>query len=151
MFANFDYTCFPLIKVNFNKLENNAEFDAFLKEWLSIYERRQYFSMIFNTTEMDFINPKYAIRISSFIKTLKKMPIQYLLFSILIMNNKILETLLKTVLSIQKPSAPLYITKCMEQSIEVYTKVIHGDKVLCPFFLPSAAKANANANADATQ
>ena len=141
MFAKFDYTCFPLIKVTFNKLENDAAFDVFLKEWLDIYERKQYFSIIFNTSEMDFINPKYAMRISGFIKTLKKMPIQYLLFSILIMNNKLLETLLKTVLSIQKPSAPLYITKCMEQSIEVYTKVIHGDKVLCPFFLPSVANA----------
>ena len=138
MFAEFDYTSFPLIKIQFKKLENSAEFDTFLQEWLTIYDRKQYFSIIFNTDEMDFINPKYAIRIACFIKTLKKMPIQYLLFSILIMNNRLLETLLKTVLSIQKPSAPLYITKGMEQSLDIYTKVIHGDKISCPFFLPTA-------------
>jgi hypothetical protein len=140
MFASFDYSSFPLIKVTFTKLENSGEFDDFLKEWLSIYDRNEYFSFIFNTEEMAFINPKYAIKIASFIKMLKKLPKQYLLFSVLIMNNSILETLLKTVLSIQKPTAPLYITKNMNQSMEVYKKIIHNEKVNCPYFLPSTAQ-----------
>ena len=137
MFANFDYSSFPLVKVNFTKLLKSEEFDKFLNEWLRIYDRKEYFSFIFNTEEMNFINPKYAIKIASFIKMLKTLPKQYLLFSILIMNNKILETLLKTVLSVQKPSAPLYITKTMTQSLETYSKIIHNKKVDCPYFLPS--------------
>ena len=44
------------------------------------------------------------------------------------MDNKVLESLFKLVLSIQKPSAPLYITKNMEHSKIIYKKIINKKK-----------------------
>lgn len=137
MFANFDDTNFPLIKVNFteNLTENN--FDLFLKQWLSIYEKKEYFSIIFDTEKIKFMHPKYAIKIANFIKILKQKNPQYLLFSILVLENNFLKNILKLVMSIQKPSSPLYIINNIEESIPTYTKIIKGEKVNCTHFLPS--------------
>ena len=38
MFAEYDRTYFPLVKVNISGIPSNNDFDLFLEEWLRLYE-----------------------------------------------------------------------------------------------------------------
>ena len=79
MFATFDNSDFPNVKVTLSKtIIDRNDFENFLQEWLKLYDNKQYFTFIFDTQNVGFINPKYSILMSLFIKELKKRDIQYL-------------------------------------------------------------------------
>jgi len=136
MFADFNIDNFPIIKVKFNKNINEKEFNEFLSKWLVLYQNEKKFTFIFDTREMGFVHPKYIIKIASFIKELKKLPIQYLEKSLIIMNNKTLEVLLKLVFSITKPSNAVYIVKCDEECDQIQEDIKNNIEITCTHFLP---------------
>ena len=110
MWANYDYTHFPLINVTFNEnINNDKEFEDFLNEWKSLYEKEKKFEFIFDTKNCLYINPKYCINVSYFIKKLKKEENQYLKKSTIYVYNKVIWYLLKLIFSIETPIAPVYI------------------------------------------
>lgn len=110
MWANYDYTNFPLINVTFNEnINNDKEFEDFLNEWKSLYEKEKKFEFIFDTKNCGYINPKYCINVSYFIKKLKKEENQYLKKSTIYVYNKVIWYLLKLIFSIESPIAPVYI------------------------------------------
>ena len=88
MFAVFDHDEFPIVKVTLNNLENKEDFENFLSEWLRLYDNNEYFSFEFNTRNVGFINPKYSVLMSLFIRELKKRNIQYLTSSRIYVYNK---------------------------------------------------------------
>ena len=88
MFAEFNETNFPLVKVIMNDIpESDGDFQSFLNKWLELYENQQDFKFLFDTTNVGLPHLKYSIKMSQFIKKLKKEPYQYLqercLFSLL--------------------------------------------------------------------
>tara|TARA_B110000971_G_scaffold62763_1_gene64149 strand:- start:46 stop:339 length:294 start_codon:yes stop_codon:yes gene_type:complete len=77
MWATFDYANYKtrsIVKVIFFDEVNDASFDAFLKEWISLYNAKRDFSFVFDTTRVGYVPLKYSIRMSSFIGKLKKCP-----------------------------------------------------------------------------
>ena len=79
MFAQYNYDNFPIIFVEFSEnINSETEFDQFLNEWLILYHNRRDFSFIFDTRNMKNISPKYAIKMTLFIKSLRKQPYHYL-------------------------------------------------------------------------
>lgn len=110
MWCEIDKTNLPIIKVNFsNDTQIESEFDFLLEEWMKLYDDKQDFYFIFDTRNLSSLNIKYAYRISSFIKKLKKLPYQYLKKSIIIVKNSYITFLLNLVFSITLPVADVYL------------------------------------------
>ena len=95
MFAEFDETNFPLVKVIMNDVpESDDEFQSFLNKWLELYEKQEDFRFLFDTTNVGLPHLKYSIKMSQFIKKLKKESYQYLQESIILINNNKVKWLL---------------------------------------------------------
>tara|TARA_B000000532_G_scaffold216414_1_gene188625 strand:+ start:1744 stop:2223 length:480 start_codon:yes stop_codon:yes gene_type:complete len=110
MFAKYNYDNFPVIFVEFSEnINSENEFDQFLNEWLLLYHNRQDFSYIFDTRNMKNINIKYAIKMTLFIKNLRKQPYHYLQKSLILVNDKNIKRLLDFVFTLQSPVAPVYL------------------------------------------
>ena len=110
MFAQYNYDNFPIIFVEFSEnINSETEFDQFLNEWLILYHNRRDFSFIFDTRNMKNISPKYAIKMTLFIKSLRKQPYHYLQKRLILVNNKHIKRLLDFVFTLQSPVAPVYL------------------------------------------
>ena len=109
MFAAFNHDEFPIVQVALNNIENRQDFENFLNEWLRLYDNNEYFSFEFDTKNVGFINPKYSVLMSLFIRELKKRDIQYLTSSRIYVYNKFTKYLLDLIFFIQKPVANVYI------------------------------------------
>ena len=110
MFAEYNYDNFPIVFVSFSEsINSEIEFDQFLNEWLILYHNRQDFSYIFDTRNMKNISIKYAIKMTLFIKNLRKEPYHYLQKSLILVNDKHIKRLLDFVFTLQSPVAPVYL------------------------------------------
>jgi hypothetical protein len=110
MFANYNYNKFPIVFVTFSEsINSETEFDQFLNEWLILYHNRSDFSFIFDTRNMKNINIKYAIKMTLFIKNLRKQPYHYLQKSLILVNDTNIKRLLDFVFTLQSPVAPVYL------------------------------------------
>ena len=110
MFACYNYDNFPIVFVKFSEnINSENDFDQFLNEWLILYHNRKDFSFIFDTRNMKNINIKYAIKMTLFIKNLRKEPYHYLQKSLILVNNKHIKRLLDFVFTLQSPVAPVYL------------------------------------------
>ena len=110
MFAQYNYDNFPIVFVSFSEnINSEIEFDQFLNEWLILYHNRQDFSFIFDTRNMKNISIKYAIKMTLFIKSLRKQPYHYLQKSLILVNDKHIKRLLDFVFTLQSPVAPVYL------------------------------------------
>lgn len=122
MFAVFDRTNFPIVKVTFNEGPNSdEEFDDFLNQWTQLYEERDDFTFLFETMEMRNPHIKYAIKMSQFIKRLKNNDHQYLQKSIILINNNKIKYLLDFIFMIQSPVAPIYIYNISNDNFDIET------------------------------
>jgi len=111
MFVEFDETKYPVVRVNFSGvIRNESDFNEFTNKWIELYSRKSNFTFIFDTRNMGMMGPKYCFKMATFIKNLKKRPVQYLEKSIIIVSNRYIRLLLWIIFSIQKPVAPVYIT-----------------------------------------
>ena len=110
MFAEYNYDNFPNIFVTFSEsINSEEEFDQFLTEWVTLYNNRIDFSYIFDTRNMKNIPFKYAIKMTLFIKNLRKKPYHYLQKSLILVNDNLIKRLLDFVFTLQSPVAPVYI------------------------------------------
>ena len=113
MFATFDYTLYnskKIVKIKLNnKIQIDQDFSNFLDSWLNLYENKQQFTFIFDTSNVGYIPIKYSIQMSLFIKNLKKQKTQYLQRSIIYVNNNIVKRMLDFIFILQPPVAPVYI------------------------------------------
>lgn len=118
MFAEYDYKLFPIVIVNFSKnIENDSDFDNFLKKWLELYKNKRDFIFIFDTTNVGFPPIKYAIRMSMFIKKLRNQTTHYLKKSFIIVRNNNVLRLLNFIFYLQPPVATVYLTKESKEKI----------------------------------
>ena len=110
MFAEYNYDNLPVVFVTFSESINSEnEFDQFLTEWLLLYHNAEDFSFIFDTRNMKNISIKYAIKMTLFIKSLRKQPYHYLQKSLILVNDKHIKRLLDFVFTLQSPVAPVYL------------------------------------------
>jgi len=110
MFAEYNHDHYPVIFVSFSEsIESEDEFDQFLNEWLLLYHNQRDFSFIFDTRNMKNISIKYAIKMTLFIKKLRKENYHYLQKSLILVNDKSIKRLLDFVFTLQSPVAPVYI------------------------------------------
>lgn len=123
MFAEYNYDNFPIVFVSFSEsINSETEFDQFLNEWLILYHNRRDFSFVFDTRNMKNISPKYAIKMTLFIKNLRKQPYHYLQKSLILVNDKYIKRLLDFVFTLQSPVAPVYLWHINRIENEDYDK-----------------------------
>jgi len=119
MFANYDYTEFPQVKVTFDGVINNEnDFTLFIDQWRKLYEDQHDFTFLFDMSGMGYVNPKYCYKMSQFISELKDKDKQYLTSTRIINVNRYLYYLLRLIFAIQKPVAPVTIVYNGENIIE---------------------------------
>ena len=109
MFAEYDRTHFPLVKVNISGIPSNNEFDMFLEEWLNLYEEERDFMFLFDIRDLGDVPIKYCVKMSMFIYRLRKRPYQYLQKSMILLNNNNVKRLLDFIFILQPPVAPVYL------------------------------------------
>ena len=111
MFSNFDYIYNPYIIVRLGEtIQDDDDFDYFLNKWSELHLRKKKYILIFDTTEVGMVNMKYAIKMTSFIKGLKRQENQYLKGSVIIVKNKYIKFLLKFIFFMQRPVADVHLT-----------------------------------------
>ena len=85
---------------------------------------------MFNMLECGLIKIRYAYAVANFIKLLKKNnEVHYLENSILIINSKWIQYLLKTLFYIQKPISKVYITNNKENAISIYNSIKNNQEI----------------------
>ena len=110
MFANYDYTEFPEVKVTFDgSINNETDFTLFIDQWRNLYEDKNYFTFLFDMSGMGYVNPKYCYKMALFISELKRQDIQYLTSTRIINVNRYLYYLLQLIFALQGPVAPVTI------------------------------------------
>tara|TARA_Y100000992_G_C20824863_1_gene286603 strand:- start:21 stop:467 length:447 start_codon:yes stop_codon:yes gene_type:complete len=109
MFAEYDRTHFPLVKVTIFGIPNEEDFDLFLEEWLKLYEEKNDFMFLFDIRFLGEVSLKYCVKMSMFIYRLRKRPYQYLQKSMILLNNNNVKRLLDFIFVLQPPVAPVYL------------------------------------------
>lgn len=111
MFAEFDESDYPIVRVTFNgKIRDFYDFENFIFKWEEYYQRRKPFYFLFDTRKMRVTGFKYCYRMARFIKRIKQQDTQYLQRSIILVKNRWTKFLLWFIFKLQKPVAPVYIT-----------------------------------------
>tara|TARA_A100001011_G_scaffold137442_1_gene144983 strand:+ start:132 stop:509 length:378 start_codon:yes stop_codon:yes gene_type:complete len=110
MWSKFNYDNLPIVNVEFDGIiENNNDFVFFINEWEKLYNKKEDFEFVFDTSGCGIINPKYSLYMAFYIKKLKKKPIQYLKKSTIYVYHKTILHLLNLVFYFEKPVAPVHL------------------------------------------
>jgi len=124
MVAIYDYTYFPIIKVDLSgNINTNDDFQNFTTQWLDLYKLKQNFEFEFDTKNTGYINPIYCLYTAIFIKSIKKQNPQYLLKSKIYVYNRYIFKLAKYIFYVEKPVAPvelILINEDNSQSIQYF-------------------------------
>ena len=126
MFAEFNINNFPIVIVTFSEsIHSEEEFNQFLIDWLTLYNNKDDFSYIFDTRNMKNIPFKYAIKMTLFIKSLRKQPYHYLQKSLILVNDNTIKRLLDFVFTLQSPVAPVYLWLTEEDNKNILIETIN--------------------------
>ena len=110
MFANYDYTNFPIVKVDISGvITSDKDFTDFTKQWLDLYDNGLNFEFVFDTKNAGLVNIKYCIYMAFFIKLLKKRKKQSLTKSTIFVYNNYIFKLFKFIFYMEPPVAPVYL------------------------------------------
>jgi|TARA_B100000530_G_C15906163_1_gene467437 hypothetical protein len=136
MFAIYDYSNYEnnaIVYVTLNPvIENDQDFDTFLYKWMELYYKKKEFIFIFDTCNVGFIPLKYSLRMTIFIKKLKKQPHQYLQKSIILINNNVVKHMLDFIFMLQPPVAPVFITNIKSEIGSIIDNKHHNARVILP-------------------
>ena len=126
---------FPHVYIHFdndNKLTKDGV-SKYLNYWNFRQCQKTDFSCTVDTTaikDIDIIHgTKQAMTIAKFVKEMKKQPVQYLKYTILIMPNQILSSLLDIILNITKPCATVYIVKTKLEGDNLFQTIQRNNQI----------------------
>ena len=112
--ATFDTTSFPTVFVDFGPTLDDEGFQDFIQQWRNLYDEHRDFYLIFNTSEVGWVNPKYAWEMASFIEELREQQEkldgkEYLQQSFIFYKSWYVKLLLNVIFYLQTPIAPVEI------------------------------------------
>ena len=114
---------FPYIYVKINNINNDVDYNKFENLWLDLYKEKKNFIFIININNVENVNMIYAYKMVNLIQTLKKKEIQYLNYSILIVNGYIIRNILNIVFKLTRPVAPIYIVDKNDYTSELINNI----------------------------
>ena len=120
MFAKYNTESHPKIEVTFGKtIQDDEDYKEFVRGWLSMYHKEKPFYFLMDTSNTGLVPVKYCFEMGRFIDYLKKNKKPYLKYSIILVKNQFVLTLLKLIFKISKPVAPVYIVKNYDDFIKL--------------------------------
>jgi len=91
MVAIYDYTNFPIVKVDLSgNITTDDDFQNFTSQWLELCKLKTDFEFEFNTINTGYINPIYCLYTAFFIKSIKQQTPQYLKKSKTLLNSEVI-------------------------------------------------------------
>lgn len=112
MFAKYNTDSHPKVEVTFGKtIKNDEDYKDFVRGWLKLYHNETPFYFLMDTSNTGLVPVKYCFEMGRFIDYLKKNKKPYLKYSIILVKNQFVLTLLKLIFKISRPVAPVYIVK----------------------------------------
>ena len=112
MFEEYKIDSHPKVEVTFGKtIKNDEDYKEFVRGWLKLYQNEKPFYLLMDTSNTGLVPIKYCFEMGRFIDYLKKNKKPYLKYSIILVKNQFVLTLLKLIFKISSPVAPVYIVK----------------------------------------
>ena len=106
MVATFNYHDYPNVKILLGEnITSDNDFKSITTEWLNLYDQKKNFTLEFDTKELKYVNIKYCLYMTFFIKKLKNKNPQYLQKSKIYIYNNYIFKLAKYIFYIEKPVA----------------------------------------------
>lgn len=122
MFGTYDIKNYPDVNVILgNTIQDQDDFNNFINNWLLLYGLEKDFTLTFDTINVGFIHPKFALQMAIFIKTIKEKykNKQYLKHSTIYVYSNYVFYLLKLIFSIEKPVACVKLVNCYNNNKEL--------------------------------
>jgi hypothetical protein len=118
-FCVVDDRAWPQVWVRFDGLPREEQFDDMLRNLTRLYERKQTFSLLFDTRRLGIIPPgKYAPKMSQWIHDHRDDARTWLRCSSVIVENHAVRAFIKLLLTMRPPSAPLKVCNTLRESVE---------------------------------
>ena len=116
MYFNYSIKKFPIVHVciNDNTDLNNDSYEKFMSFWENQYEKKECFRLFINLENLNNPNLSLIRDFTKRMKVLKSKPIQYLTFSILIVQNTWIIEIIKQILNMSPPLNTVYIVPTIE-------------------------------------
>lgn len=105
------------VKITNDNDQDNKSYHNLINKWWKFYKKKRHFHFIFDFTELNHCNLKL---IPIFVKSqmeFKKQETQYLDYSLVVLNNKLLMNILTKLLHMITPIGIIYISNNLENSI----------------------------------
>ena len=113
----------PYVYVKINHIKTDDDYYYFENTWLDLYKNMEEFIFIINIKDVGNVNMVYVYKLVQLIKQLKKEKIQYLNYSVFIVNSYFIKHLLNTIFMITPPVAPVYIVDKAEYYKDLITDI----------------------------
>lgn len=116
---------YPYVYINFNfsRVTDDNNLELFFNTWLSVYDEKKPYIIVFDGTAVEYAKPKFIFRFAKFMRELRKQNPQYLQYSIIIINNSLMRGLMNMVFRIQAPVAPVYLCESADKLEELHNKI----------------------------
>lgn len=129
--TKLDDSNFPIVRITFgNTIKNDEEFEEIKKFWMHQYLHEKYFYMIFDTSNMNTLPISYIYKLSKLASELKKLEIQYMKASILLIKSDFVRGLYSFYLKLQKPISKVYIVKENKDIGIILNKLFKNEKIV---------------------
>jgi len=103
-FSQFDLSKWPLVEVTLNgSPQNKQEFEEYLSCFKALYDRKQMFSLVIDSTNVGWVPMSYLCRQAAFIKEIEPFSKIYLKKTAIVITSSIAATFLKIIFSIKPP------------------------------------------------
>ncbi len=123
--ATFDTISFPTVFVDLGPSLDDEGFEDFIQQWRNLYKKHIDFCLVFDTSKVGWVNPKYAWRMANFINELKKQQEaldgkEFLQNSFIFYKSWYVKTLLDLIFYLQPPVAPVKILPHDNNILEIF-------------------------------
>ena len=114
-----DESEFPHVRVYLATKEGQNDVPGLLNLWRKKYDDKIDFSFCFHTQHLVFPKLSDIKDLANFIKQQKKLPYQYLQYSIIIISSSVIRNAVKILFSITKPMSTVFLVKDETKAKEV--------------------------------
>lgn len=117
-YATFDESKWPIVLITFSGEEPTvAEFDSYLNKMLSIYERKQPVSFVFDSSKTKYLRSELRIKQGNWIKKHKDIIAELQKCLIFVIPNIMVRFIFDAVLAITPLYAPYATVKTVEEGL----------------------------------
>ena len=130
---NDNYNTIIDVVIDNDTCDTEKDFENFSNIWKQFYLDKKYFLFKIDTTNLRNASIYYCYKMAMLIRSFKKLDEQYLKYSIMTIPNYIIRNLLNTIMIIERPVATIYVTKNIQESIDLYNYKLDNSIVLESF------------------